>query len=329
MASVDPEVVVHRRVHAVPTLGGWTAEWTGFSSFALKPKTVATYQSLLRTRILPTFGALPLGDVDGLMIRRWIADMSGAGLSASRIQQAHRLLSQLFRSAIECGLVERNPCAGVKLPRVARHEVLFLDPEEVERLADAVPSRYRVLVHVLAYGGLRWGEASALRRKRIDLDAARITVAESLADVNGHLHFGETKTNRVRNIAIPAFLVEELRAHLAGVPEDPEALVFTSPRGDPLRLPNFRWRVWWPSLQRAGLPHKLRIHDLRHSCATMLISRGVHPKAIQHHLGHANIDITMNRYGHLLPEQFNDLAAQLDIAHGQGTATPRGAADAA
>jgi hypothetical protein len=80
---------------------------------------------------------------------------------------------------------------------------------------------------------------------------------------------------------------------------------------------NFRRRVWWPGLERAGLPHELRIHDLRHTCATMLISRGVHPKAIQHHLGHANIDITMNRYGHLLPDQLNDLAAQLDAAHGQ------------
>jgi integrase len=71
----------------------------------------------------------------------------------------------------------------------------------------------------------------------------------------------------------------------------------------------------------AGLPHTLRIHDLRHTCATTLIDRGVHPKAIQHHLGHANIDITMDRYGHPLPDQFNDVAAQLDAAYRQGTAS--------
>lgn len=79
--------------------------------------------------------------------------------------------------------------------------------------------------------------------------------------------------------------------------------------------------MWWPSLERAGLPHTLRIHDLPHTCATTLIDRGVHPKAIQHHLGHANIDITMDRYGHLLPDQFNDVAAQLDAAYRQGTAS--------
>jgi integrase len=303
-----------------PRVGEWAIEWMGFSSFTVKPTTVASYQSLLRSLILPTFGDLPLGDVDGLMVRRWISEMSGAGLSASRIRQAHRLLSQLFRSGVECRLIDLDPCTGVKLPRVKASETLFLNPREVERLAGAVPLRYRALIHVLAYGGLRWGEAAAVRRKRIDPDSARITVAESLADVNGTLHFGETKTNRIRNVAIPAFLVEDLRAHLGTIQEDQEALVFTSPTGSPLRISNFRRRVWWPGLKRAGLPDELRIHDLRHTCATMLISRGVHPKAIQHHLGHSSIDITMDRYGHLLSEQFDELAAQLDAAHSQSSA---------
>jgi integrase len=112
------------------------------------------------------------------------------------------------------------------------------------------------------------------------------------------------------------------------VVDAPDALMFTAPKGGPLRLANFRRRVWWPSLERAGLPHTLRIHDLRHTCATTLISRGVHPKAIQHHLGHANIDITMDRYGHPLPEQFNDVAAQLDAAHTQGKASTTADANA-
>ena len=187
-------------------------------------------------------------------------------------------------------------------------------------MADAVPASYRALVNVLAYGGVRWGEGAALRRKWVNLDAARIIVAESLSDVNGYLEFGDTKTNRIRNVALPMFLVEELRTHLVRVVEAPDALIFTAPKGGPLRLANFRRRVWWPSLERAGLSHTLRIHDLRHTCATTLIGRGVHPKAIQQHLGHANIDITMDRCGHLLPDQFNDVAAQLAAAHTHGTA---------
>jgi len=92
-------------------------------------------------------------------------------------------------------------------------------------------------------------------------------------------------------------------------------LVFTAPQGGPLRIGNFRRRVWWPALEKAELPRSTRIHDLRHTCASLLIRRGVHPKAIQHHLGHASAQITKDRYAHLLPDQFDDVATKLDSAH--------------
>ena len=209
----------------------------------------------------------------------------------------------------------------MKLPRGVRSEMACLRAEEVERLAVAVPHRYQPLVHVLAYGGLRWGEATALRRHRCDLDAGRLIVAESLADVNGRAVFGQTKTYRVRKTRIPEFLVEELRAHLETVHPASDALLFTAPRGGPLRIANFRRRVWWPALETAGLPRAIRIHDLRHTCASLLIRQGVHPKAIQHHLGHSSINITMDRYGHLLPDQYDDLASRLDLVH--SNAVPR------
>ncbi len=297
-----------------PTLAAWSAEWLGFSVH-LKPKTQIGYESLLRTRILPTFGTCELDAIDGLAIRRWVAEMHAEGLSASRIRQSYRLLRQILASAVDCGLLERDPSRGVKMPRDVRHEMSCLTAEEVERLADAVPARYRPLIHVLAYGGLRWGEATALRRHRCDLDAGRLIVAESLADVNGRAVFGMTKTYRVRKTRLPDFLVEELRTHLETVDAAPDALLFTAPKGGPLRIANFRQRVWWPALDAAGLPRSTRIHDLRHTCASLLIRQGVHPKAIQHHLGHSSIKITMDRYGHLLPDQYDDLASRLDLVH--------------
>jgi integrase len=297
-----------------PPLEAWSKEYLGFSVH-LKPKTRVGYESLLKTRILPTFGALPLDGIQGLAIRRWVAEMHGDGLSASRIQQSYRLVSQILTSAIECGVLDRNPSLGVKLPRAVRREMACLTAEEVERLADAVRTPYRPLIHVLAYGGLRWGEAVALRRRRCDLDSSRLIVAESLADVNGRAIFGDTKTHRVRKTRIPQFLVEELMTHLENVDLAPESLLFTAPRGGPLRIANFRHRVWWPALEVAQLPRSMRIHDLRHGCASLLIRQGVHPKAIQHHLGHATMAITMDRYGHLLPDQLDDLASQLDIVH--------------
>ena len=113
------------------------------------------------------------------------------------------------------------------------------------------PTPYRPLIHVLAYGGLRWGEAVALRRHRCDLGVGRLIVAESLADVNGRAIFGDTKTHRVRKTRIPQFLVEELITHLETVDLAPDSLLFTAPRGGPLRIANFRRRVWWPALEVA------------------------------------------------------------------------------
>ena len=304
-----------------PTLKGWAKEYLGFSVH-LKPKTRVGYESLLRTRILPTFGALQLHAIDGLAIRRWVAEMHAEGLSPSRTQQSYRLLAQILSSAIDCGLLERNPSLGVKLPRAVRSEMGCLTATEVERLTASVPASYRPLIHVLAYGGLRWGEATALRRHRCDLDAGRLIVAESLADVNGRAVFGDTKTHRVRKTRIPSFLIQELQAHLETVGPEPNALLFTAPRGGPLRIANFRQRVWWPALEAAELPRSTRIHDLRHTCASLLIRQGVHPKAIQHHLGHASINITMDRYGHLLPDQFDDLAERLDGVHTTATDGP-------
>ena len=300
----------------IHTLTDWSQEWLDFSSFAWKPKTDSDYRNVLRTRILPYLGDLGVDAVDGLTIRRWIAALNEEGVGAPRIRQAHMVLSMILKSAVECGLVSVNACSGVPLPRHRAAERPVLRPDEIQRLADEVaPRRYRPLILFLGYAGVRWGEAIALRRKRLLIEQARVVVAEAFSNVAGHLVVGDTKTNRVRTVAIPPFLKEVLAEHLETVAPDPDAFVFTTVTGKPIHPENFRAEVWYPALHRAGLP-SIRIHDLRHSCATMLITRGVHPKAIQQHLGHSSIEITMNRYGHLLPEQFNDVAAQLEAAHG-------------
>jgi site-specific recombinase XerC len=150
-------------------LEAWSKEYLGFSVH-LKPKTRVGYESLLRTWILPTFGALPLDAIGGLAVRRWVARMDTEGLSASRTRQNFRLLSQMLASAIDCGLLDRNPSLGVKLPLAVRSEMACLTADEVESLTLAVPIIYRPLIHVLTYGGLRWGEAAALRRHRCNLE---------------------------------------------------------------------------------------------------------------------------------------------------------------
>jgi integrase len=131
--------------------------------------------------------------------------------------------------------------------------------------------------------------------------------------VGGKFHFGPTKTYQQRSVAIPGFLRDLLAQHLAGSSDrSREALVFTLRAGGPLRHSNFRQRIWLPALKAAKLPLDLRIHDLRHTCASILIAQGEHPKMIQHHLGHSSITVTLDRYGHLFPSDVDAMAERLD-----------------
>jgi integrase len=278
----------------------------------LKPKTQYDYRSLLRRHVIPRFGDLELIRIDRLAVRTWIADLDASGLSASRIRQARQVLSSALAAAVESGFISANPALGVKVPRARPKEKLFLTAEQVELLADAIDEHYAALVYLLAYGGLRWGEAIAVRRRRLDLRRSRVEVAESLADVAGVLHFGSTKTYEHRSVILPSFVRDQIAQHLSrhGT-DDLQGLVFRSPEGTPLRHSNFRRRVWLPAVGAADVPEGLRIHDLRHTCAALLIAEGAHPKAIQEHLGHSSITVTMDTYGHLFPSQMEELATRL------------------
>lgn len=296
------------------TVAEWSERWLLTKSH-LKPKTLAGYESNLRAYVLPTFGEHQLRHIDRMAVEEWVAEVQATGLGPSGVRQARQALNSMMMLAVEAGYLVTNPCTGVKVARQPDPEMLFVSAEKVEDLAAAIREPYGVLVYLLAYGGLRWGEAVAVRRKRCDLLRTRIEVTESLSEARGELHFGATKTYRRRMVIVPAFLSELLAIHLAhDVDDDPNALVFTSPLGKPLRNSNFRRQVWYKAVAEAGLPEGFRIHDLRHTCASLLIAEGAHPKAIQVHLGHSSISVTMDRYGHLFPSDMEALAVALNGA---------------
>lgn len=310
------------------TVAEWTARWLAAFSH-LKPTTRAGYESALRVHVLPRFGRTQLQRLRTIDIREWVADLEAAGLSPSTIRKAHQVLGAALKAAVADDYLPKNPALGVKLPRVQMREMLFIDASQVSRLAETMGAPYDTLVHVLAYGGLRWGEAAALRRRRVDVLRARLDVVESLTQVGSELHWGPTKTYQQRKVALPSFLRDQLAEHLnTEVGADPEALVFTSPEGAPLRNTNFRRRYWLPAAKAAGMPEGLRIHDMRHTCVALLIAQGAHPKAIQAHLGHSSITVTLDRYGHLFPSEFETLAQRLDAAHREASgAVPQAEAE--
>jgi integrase len=255
-----------------------------------------------------------IGWIDTPDIEQWVAALVRDGLSPSRIRQAHGVLSQTLQAAARSKLVPSNPAREVEnLPSIQKREQLYLSSDETQRLAEAIDGRYRALVYVLGYCGLRIGEAIAVRRSSINLMRNEIRVTESATDVNGTLIFGATKTKQARTVAVPKAVIRELETHLdAHTGPEPDALVFTSPHGEPIRLQNFRRRAWKSVLDAAELPQRLRIHDMRHTAASLLINEGVSFKAVQEHLGHSSIVVTLDRYSHLNTENRRHVATVLD-----------------
>jgi len=171
------------------------------------------------------------------------------------------------------------------------------------------------MVLLAGWGGLRFGEAGALRRDRLRLLERRVDVVEGLSsDSAGRVVVGPLKTDPSRrSVTIPPFLVQELAAHVAAHPDALGDLVFAAPLGGPIQRTSWRTRFWLPAVRAAGLD-AARFHDLRHHAAAAAIAAGGHPKAISARLGHASVSMTLDVYGHLFPNLDEDLAVQLDAA---------------
>lgn len=304
-------------------LGEWAERWLE-SKRNLKPKTRYGYRNLLNTRVLPTFGNTRLNRIERLDIERWVSAMVAEGLSASRTRQAYNVLAAALDAAVANGYLVKNVARGVELPRVKTAERRFLSPNQVAAFASAVEERHRALILTLAYGGLRWGEAVALRRKRVDLLRGRVEIAEAATEVGGRLEWGTPKTHQTGSVSVPRFVTEALAEHLAHFAEDdPHALVFTDGKGGPLRHGRFLHGPWRRALRLARLPTDLTPHELRHTCAALLIAEGADPKAIQAQLRHSSIQVTFDVYGHLFPGHLDDVMGRLDAAFRETLTAPR------
>ena len=299
---VDPE---SRRI----TVEELAERWLEGARPMLKPKTVASYESLLRSRVLPTFGRRQLPEVRPSDVTAWVGGMVADGISPSRIRQAHVVLRLIFDAAVRDGYLIRNPASGVKLPRLEHREAPFFEPQVVDAIADALGSPYDTLIAVLGVGGLRWGEAAALRRRHFDALRRRLLVEESLAEVSGRLIFGPTKSHTRRAVPLSPRLGDGLTQAVGK--RGPNELIFTAPKGGPLRYQNFLARVWHPVLAEMGLPI-VGVHVLRHSAAARMIAAGATPKTLQKVLGHRSAAFSLTIYGHLFDSDLDALADRLD-----------------
>ncbi|HVL03334.1 MAG TPA: tyrosine-type recombinase/integrase [Acidimicrobiales bacterium] len=295
--------------------GHWAAEWLATTAH-LRPKTRVGYEGDLRVHVLPVFSHRSVGSIQQVDVRRFVADMIANGAAPGTVRNARKVLRLVLGTAQGSGAIRSNPCNGVRVPSSPKVEMVFLSAEQVEDLATAIGPRFATLVRLAAYTGLRAGEICALRVGRLDLLRGRLLVAESVTEVEGHgLVFGEPKTNERRSVTLPAFLRDELGSYLAGGKTGADDFVFPSSAGGVLRYKMFYKRVFKPAVVVAGLPTATRFHDLRHTCASLCIALGAHPKAIQERLGHSSITVTLDRYGHLFPKLDEALTQRLDTLH--------------
>ena len=308
----------------------WAERWARTTA-TLRPSTRKDYETLLNNQVLPAFGDLMLTAIDALAVREWVAELVAGGLSAKRARKAHQVLSQILASAVDGGRLPRNVAEGIKLPKVQRKEMHFLSAAQVEALAEAIAPPYGMLVRFAAYTGLRPCEFVALTVGRLDLLRATVRVAEAAPEVAGHLEWGGVKTHEARTVRLPRSVAEELGAFLADRPHDPGDLVFTAPRGGPLRESKFVPGRFKPAIGTANqalaqldpsgrpdlLPEELRLYDLRHTAASLMIRQGASVKAVQRQLGHATASITLDVYGHLFPDELDALASRLEDARAE------------
>jgi integrase len=292
--------------------GDFAAEWWR-TTVNLRQSTRARDEGYINRYVLPQFGSFMLAEITPLDVRHWVADLSSRGLAPATVVKAAQLLGKILAAAVDVRLIATSPYERVPLPRIERHEMRFLSPAEVASLSESIDPRYRALVLVGAFGGLRIGELAGLKRQRVDLLHRRLDVAEVCTEAEGHLYVGPPKTRAGRrSVPIPQQVVDELAEHLkrwAG----PE-LVFTAPGGGPLRAASWRHRFWQPAVASAGLA-PLRPHDLRHTAVALWIAEGANPKHIAALAGHTSVSFTLDRYGHLFPAADDELMARLDRAY--------------
>lgn len=285
--------------------------------------TIAGYRSLLDTVVLPRWKDVALRDIAFEDVQEWITGLSvngstkkpGQGLSASRVIQAHQVLDQVLRYSIKAkkttGLVVHPaPAEDLELPEKIEVDQRYITHDQLHRLAVA-SGRFRTLVLVLGYCGLRFGEASALRVADVDIENRRIDVKRSATYVTGQgMVEGTTKTKKSRTVPVPAFLALLLKTELGE--RSGTELVFPPRRGTYLGPGEMRW-VFDPAAKAIGVPG-FKPHELRHTCASLAISAGANIKVVQRLLGHKTAALTLDRYGHLYGDDLDAVAEAFDAA---------------
>jgi integrase len=308
------------------TVAAFLDRWIEHMKGQVAPRSHERYAEIARKNIAPLLGAMALTKVQPAHISAAYAKAltSGhrkgrGGLSPRTVHHMHRILKQALKQAVCWQLLVRNPADVVKPPKVERRPVAVINADETASVLEEARQQ-GLLIPMLLGGpcGMRRGEIAALRWHSLDLDRAQLSVVASTEQTKAGCREKEAKSSKCRTIALPAFVVDELRRHhlqqaeqllRLGVRLTDDHHVIMQADGSPLQ-PNSLTHAVTLFMKARG--HKVRLHGLRHSHASHLLAANVHPKIVQERLGHSSIAITMDIYSHLMPNMQSEAAARVD-----------------
>ena len=301
------------------TLGEYMAKWLeDYVRPNLAPRTAEGYESIVRCHLIPALGSIPLVQLKPDQIQWYYSDKLSRGrydgkgaLSHTSVLHHHTCLHRALRMALRWGLINRNPADAVTPPHPQRPQMRTMNQEDMTRFLEAAKATsYYVLFYQALFTGMRRSELLALRWCDVDLLLCQAHVSRTLHQLKtGEIVIGVPKSAKGRRmISLPpsaALLLQEHRDRQSaqrlalGIPLKDEDLIFSTLDGKPLR-PNTVTRAWSALAVRCGL-EGLRLHDARHSHASLMLTQGVHPKIVQERLGHATIAVTLDTYSHVAP----------------------------
>ena len=234
------------------------------------------------------------------------------------VSKACQILSKILDRAIKSGHISSNPCMHVRRPMPARRSLPIITEFEIARLAAEIDVRFRPMVYLGCYSGLRAGELLGLRWRNIDLTGRRLNVVQTVVETNGQLLVDQPPKSDAGRRIVPLSreVTRALLHHAELFGSRPDDYVFPNETGNAMRLSNFRNRYWKPALKKAGL-ESFRIHDTRHTAISLWIKAEINVKDVSVHAGHTSVAFTLDRYGHLYPDNGDAFLRALDAATDQ------------
>lgn len=304
------------------TTEAYLKEWlTGLPS-TVSPRTCQLYEYICRIHLIPAFGSMPLSQLRSQRIQALYASKLEQGLSPRTVQLLHVCLHKSLSNAVKTGILVHNPMDAVDTPKVERHEMKTMTEADISLfLNEARKGEYYSLFFTYLFTGLRRSEALSLRWSDVDLLGCQLSVNKTMQVMNKTITFKAPKTSSSRRqIALTPSTCVVLRLHReaqdvvrqrTGLPPVTDNdLVFCQYDGKPY-LPDSMTHAWIKLTRRCGLDG-IRLHDARHSHATLMLKNGTSPKVIQERLGHSNFSTTMNLYAHVSPGMQKEAANRFD-----------------